>query len=74
MTTKEPELELLQAVHRHRHDEGLRALRALVWMRRDTVNEKWIDSSGEELLQYQGEARALRKLLRMIDDGPIIKG
>ena len=72
MAIREQELELQQAVHRHRLDEGLRALRALVWMRREAVNERWIDSTGDELLQYQGEARSLRKLIRMIDDGPTV--
>jgi hypothetical protein len=43
-------------------------------MRRDAVNASWIDSAGEELLQYQGEARALRKLLRLMDEQPIKQG
>ena len=71
---REAELELQQKVHRHRLDEGLRALRELVVMRRDAVNASWIDSAGEELLQYQGEARALRKILRLMDEAPINKG
>lgn len=49
-------------------------MRGLIIARRDAVNTAWIDSAGEELLQYQGEARSLRKLLRMIDDGPTNKG
>jgi hypothetical protein len=71
---REAEQELQQKVHRHRLDEGLRALRELVMMRRDAVNASWIDSAGEELLQYQGEARALRKLLRLMDEQPIKQG
>jgi hypothetical protein len=71
---REAELELQQKVHRHRLDEGVRALRELVLMRIESVNNRWMDSSGDELLQYQGESRALRKMVRMIDDEPTIKG
>jgi len=71
---REAELELQQMVHRHRLDEGLRALRELVVMRRDAVNASWLDAGGDELLQYQGEARALRKLMRFMDEQPITQG
>lgn len=74
MAAREQELELQQTLYRHRTETGVRALRSLIIARRDAVNTVWIDSAGEELLQYQGEARSLRKLLRMIDDGPTNKG
>jgi len=74
MAAREQELELQQTLYRHRTEAGVRALRGLVITRRDAVNAAWIDSAGDELLQYQGEARSLRKLLRMIDDGPTNKG
>lgn len=74
MTDKVRELELLQTLHRSRLDEGPRAMRELVLFRIDAVNSVWYNAAGEELLQYQGEMRSLRKMLRMIDDGPLIKG
>ena len=73
MAEKVQELELQQAVHRLRSDEGVRSLRALAWMRLERVNTIWPDAIGDELLQLQGEARSLRKIIRMIDDGPAIK-
>lgn len=71
---REAERELQERVHRHRLDEGLRALRELVIMRRDAVNAVWMDASGDELLQYQGEAQALRRVLRFMDEQPIKQG
>ena len=71
---REREQELLTALHRCRLDEGVRSLRELVLLRIDAVNAVWYNATGDELLQYQGEMRALRKMIRMIDDGPTIKG
>jgi len=42
-------------------------------MRRDHINNKWLDASGDELLQLQGEGQAIRRVLRTLDNGPAIK-
>ncbi len=49
-------------------------MRELVLIRIDDVNEVWYNATGDELLQYQGEMRALKKMIRIIDEEPTIKG
>ena len=70
---KEEQQALELKVHQHRGDEGLIALRSLLWMRRDHINNRWLDASGDELLQLQGEGQAIRRVLRTLDNGPAIK-
>lgn len=72
-TAKAAQHELELELHRHSADVGVQAARNLLHLKRDALNARWMDASGEELLQKQGEAKAVRWLLKMIEDGPTIK-
>lgn len=65
------ELEL--AVFQLRGEAGLRKLHELMQNRMAVINSKWPDAVGDELLQLQGEARALQKQLKLLEHGPTIK-
>ena len=66
----EQEREIYQA----RHEAGLQSLRAWLFRRRDEIAESWMELTGEELSRLQGEAKLIKKQLKMIDVGPTIKG
>jgi len=71
---KQQQHEQEQAMYLLRHEPGLQALRAWIYDKRDQINNKWYNSSGDELLRWQGEARIVAALIRMLDVGPAIKG
>jgi len=56
-----------------RNEPGLQALRSWMYARRDTINRDWPGMDGEDLIRLQGEARAVAKAIKLIDDGPAIK-
>ena len=56
-----------------RHEGGLQAMRDWLYARRDRINTEWTGMTGDDLVRKQGEALAIAKLIRMIDDGPTIK-
>ena len=56
-----------------RHEGGLQAMRSWLYARRDRINTEWTGMTGDDLVRKQGEALAVAKLIRMIDDGPTIK-
>ena len=62
------------AVHTLRNEPGLQALRAWTHELRDEINGKWFHAVGDELLTLQGKARLLQAIIKMIDDGPAIRG
>lgn len=70
---KQEQNALEQKLHRQRHDEGLQALHQWLYIQRARVNRYWMDATGDELLQYQGEARGIRRMIRLLEDGPTVK-
>lgn len=71
--SKDARQQLEQAIHRHAADDGVQAIRNWILERMDYINGQWPSAAGEELLQYQGDARTLRRLLKVIEAGPTIK-
>ena len=61
------------AIFSYRAEAGLQEMRKWLYGRRDEIAEKWIDLTGDELTQMQGEARSIRKQIKMIDQGPVNK-
>lgn len=72
--SKQEQWELEQSIHRGRHDAAVIEIHRWISLRQETVNKTWPDTAGEELSRLQGEARTLKALLRIIEDGPTIKG
>ena len=63
------ELDVFQC----RHEAGIQALRSWLYARRDRINTEWPGMAGDDLIREQGEARAIHRILKLIDDGPTIK-
>lgn len=63
------ELEVFGA----RHEAGLRAAHAWLKLRQGEINAQWPEAPTEELHGLQGEARALAKLVKLIETGPAIR-
>lgn len=70
---KQDRQALEQKVHLLRGDGGLVALWELLKMDEQELNRRWPDTTGEALQQMQGQARTVRKLLRVIEQGSVIK-
>ena len=71
--SKAEQYELEKTVFILRTEGGLQALRSWAYGRRDTLNAQWFNKSGDDLLQMQGEAQGIARIIKMIDDGPTIK-
>lgn len=56
-----------------RNEGGVQAMRSWLYARRDRINTEWIGMVGDDLIREQGEARAVNKMIKLIDDGPAIK-
>lgn len=56
-----------------RTEAGLLKLRDWLYARRDEINERWMDLAGEELIKVQGEAKLLKRQIKLLDQGPTIK-
>jgi len=37
------------------------------------LNRRWPDATGDDLTRMQGEARAVRRMKKIIVEGPVIK-
>jgi hypothetical protein len=55
------------------HEPGVQHMRSLLYAQRDRINTEWLGMTGEDLIRKQGEAKAVAKLIRMIDFGPNVK-
>ena len=62
------------AIFQLRSEPGLQEMRKWLFWKRDDIGEKWTELEGTDLLKLQGEARLVKKLIKMIDVGPTIKG
>ena len=60
------------AIFLSRHEGGLQALRAWLFMRRDKINGDWPVQVGDDLIRLQGEAKTVARLIKLIDIGPSI--
>lgn len=67
---KKEEHEALLRLRRNRLDEGVQAIEDLLLLQQQRVARAWIDASGDELLQLQGEAKSIRYLLKRINEVP----
>lgn len=75
MTVVHEELGRIEAaIFSLRSESGIQEIRKWLYARRDKISDSWMEKEGDELLQLQGEARGIKKLIRMIDVGPTIKG
>lgn len=61
------------SVHQLGHEQGIQAMRKLLFLRRDEINTSWPDAIGDALIKLQGEAKLVRKLINTIDHGPAVK-
>lgn len=65
----EQELMIFQS----RHEGGLQAMREWLYARQARINTEWMGMTGEDLFREQGEARAIARVIKLIDIGPAIK-
>ena len=70
---KQEQQELEQRIHSLRHEAGVRAVYEWLRLRADESNRKWPITTGEALMQLQGEARCIGRFIRLIENGPAIK-
>ena len=73
MIVKQERFEQERTIHSTRHDAGVRAMHQWLIGRRDELNHRWPTTAGDELLTMQGEAKAVAKLLAVIETGPKTK-
>ncbi len=66
--------ETEQAIFVCRSDAGLQHMRAWLYAERDMINDQWPGVEGEELVRLQGEAKIVKRQIKLLDKGPTIKG
>ena len=59
-----------QAIFQLRAEAGIATVRAWLYREQARLNKQWPDLFGDPLMVAQGEARGIRRLLSVIDDGP----
>ena len=57
-----------------RSEPGLQEMRKWLFWKREDITDRWTELEGNDLLKLQGEARLVKKLIKMIDQGPTLKG
>lgn len=62
------------AIFALRSEPGVQEMRKWLFWKRDDITDKWPELTGDDLTQLQGEARLVKKMIKMIDQGPQIKG
>ena len=62
------------AIFTLRGEPGLQEMRKWLYWKRDDIADRWTELSGDELLKLQGEARLVKKQIKMLDHGPTLKG
>lgn len=60
------------AIFAYRTEAGVQEVRRWLYARRDGISDNWTEKTGDELLQLQGEARLVKKLIKLIDTGPTV--
>lgn len=74
MIAKEEQFKLEGDIFALRHETGIQLLRRWLFEQRDHANSRWPTLKGDELSELQGEVRAVAKVLKLIDTGPVFKG
>ena len=62
------------AIFALRTEAGLQEMRKWLFWKRDEISDKFMEFGMDDLPKMQGEARLVKRLIRMIDHGPQIKG
>ena len=62
------------AIYALRGEPGLQEMRKWLFAKRDDIGDRWTELEGNDLLKLQGEARLVKRVIKMIDQGPQIKG
>lgn len=62
------------AIFSLRAEVGMQEVRKWLYAKRDDITDKWVDLAGDDLIQLKGEARVIRRMIKMIDQGPTTKG
>lgn len=62
------------AIFALRSEPGLQEMRKWLYWRRDDINDKWMDLEGNDLLKIQGESRGVKRMIKILDHGPTLKG
>jgi hypothetical protein len=70
--TKEEQHRNETTIYQCRTEAGLVALRYWLLDRQAYINRKWPSAPDDQVKVYQGEARTLEKLLKLIEQGPAI--
>ena len=71
--TKEEQHRNEVTIYQCRTEAGLIAMRNWLLDRQAVINRKWPHAIGEQVTLYQGEARTLEKLRKLLEQGPAIK-
>lgn len=74
MTAHEERFKNEAAIFTLRAEAGVQEVRKWLYARRDDVTDRWTDLAGDDLVQLKGEARIIKRMIRMIDQGPTTKG
>ena len=62
------------AIFSYRAEAGLQEMRKWLYAKRDDISDRWVDLAGDDLIQLKGEARIIRRMIKMIDQGPSTRG
>jgi len=62
------------AIYTLRSEPGLQEMRKWLYAKRDEISDKFMELGMDDLPKMQGEARLVKKMIKMIDQGPQIKG
>lgn len=57
-------------IFEQRHEAGVASMRTWLYGHQERLNTYWPDLAGDELIAAQGEARAYRRLIDVIENQP----
>lgn len=73
-TTRAELHELHKQLRSYRHEAGIRTVYDWLKYEREQLNRRWPALAGDELLQAQGQAKALDRLKQMMETDPVVTG
>lgn len=71
---KQEQHEAEVMIHGSQHEAGVQSMHKWLMGRQEWINKEWIGLVGEDLIRMQGEARAVARMVKLIEVGPTIKG
>lgn len=71
--SKKEQFEQETAIFQCRAEMGLLKMRDWLYARRDQISNSWMDLTGDDLTKIQGEARLIKKQIKLLEQGPTIK-